>query len=62
MLAIRGGRPETLTLRDFIEAFIRFPRGSHHAPLQFELLKARERAHILLGWSWQSPTSMRWSS
>jgi DNA gyrase subunit A len=25
------------------------PRGSHHPPLKFELAKARDRAHILLG-------------
>ncbi|HKX91678.1 MAG TPA: DNA gyrase subunit A [Sphingomicrobium sp.] len=49
MLAIRGGRPETLTLRDFIEAFIRFREEVITRRSKFELLKARERAHILLG-------------
>jgi DNA gyrase subunit A len=49
MLAIRGGRPETLTLRDFIEAFIRFREEVITRRTKFELLKARERAHILLG-------------
>ena len=49
MLAIRGGRPETLTLRDFIEAFIRFREEVITRCSKFELLKARERAHILLG-------------
>jgi DNA gyrase subunit A len=49
MLAIRGGRPETLTLRDFIEAFIRFREQVITRRSKFELLKARERAHILLG-------------
>lgn len=49
MLAIRGGKPETLTLRDFIEAFIRFREEVITRRSKFELLKARERAHILLG-------------
>jgi DNA gyrase subunit A len=49
MLAIRGGRPETLTLRDFIEAFIRFREEVITRRSKFELFKARERAHILLG-------------
>jgi DNA gyrase subunit A len=49
MLAIRGGRPETLTLRDFIEAFIRFREEVITRRAKFELLKARERAHLLLG-------------
>src|SRR5436305_375174 len=48
MLAIRGGRPETLTLRDFIEAFIRFREEGVTRRAKFELRKARERAHILL--------------
>jgi DNA gyrase subunit A len=48
MLAIRGGRPETLTLRDIIEAFV-VPRGGHHPPIEVRAAKARERAHILLG-------------
>jgi DNA gyrase subunit A len=49
MLAIRSGRPETLTLRDFIEAFIRFREEVITRRTKFELFKARERAHILLG-------------
>jgi DNA gyrase subunit A len=49
MLAIRGGRPETLTLRDFIEAFVRFREEVITRRSKFELMKARERAHILLG-------------
>src|SRR5437764_2215473 len=49
MLAIRGGRPETLTLRDFIEAFIRFREEVITRRSKFELFKARERAHIVLG-------------
>ena len=49
MLAIRGGRPETLTLRDFIQAFISFREQVITRRTKFELNKARERAHILLG-------------
>ena len=49
MLAIRGGRPETLTLRDIIESFVRFREEVITRRSKFELLKARERAHILLG-------------
>ena len=49
MLAIRGGRPETLTLRDIIESFVRFREEVIIRRSKFELFKARERAHILLG-------------
>ena len=49
MLAIRGGRPEVLNLRDIIEAFIRFREEVITRRTKFELNKARERAHLLLG-------------
>ena len=49
MLAIRGGRPETLTLRDIIESFVRFREEVITRRAKFELAKARDRAHILLG-------------
>ncbi|NVD43841.1 DNA gyrase subunit A [Qipengyuania atrilutea] len=49
MLAIRGGRPETLSLRDIIQAFIQFREQVITRRTKFELNKARERAHILLG-------------
>jgi len=49
MLAIRSGRPETLTLRDIIESFVRFREEVITRRTKFELFKARERAHILLG-------------
>ncbi|MDB5701491.1 MAG: gyrase subunit, partial [Sphingomonadales bacterium] len=49
MLAIRGGRPETLTLRDMIEAFVKFREEVITRRSKFELAKARDRAHILLG-------------
>ncbi len=49
MLAIRGGRPETLNLRDMIEAFVKFREEVITRRSKFELAKARDRAHILLG-------------
>jgi DNA gyrase subunit A len=49
MLAIRGGRPETLNLRDIIESFVRFREEVITRRTKFELAKARDRAHILLG-------------
>ncbi|HVR89642.1 MAG TPA: DNA gyrase subunit A [Novosphingobium sp.] len=49
MLAIRGGRPETLALRDFIAAFIAFREEVITRRTKFELNKARDRAHLLLG-------------
>jgi len=49
MLAIRGGRPETLNLREIIEAFVRFREEVITRRSKFELAKARDRAHILLG-------------
>ena len=49
MLAIRGGRPETLMLRDIIAAFINFREEVITRRTKFELNKARDRAHILLG-------------
>ncbi|BEV00542.1 DNA gyrase subunit A [Novosphingobium olei] len=49
MLAIRGGRPETLSLKEIIEAFVRFREEVITRRTKFELNKARDRAHILLG-------------
>ena len=49
MLAIRGGRPETLTLRDIIESFVNFREEVITRRAKFELAKARDRAHLLLG-------------
>ncbi len=49
MLAIRGGRPEVLNLSDIIEAFIQFREEVITRRTKFELNKARDRAHILLG-------------
>ncbi|MBT0671042.1 DNA gyrase subunit A [Novosphingobium profundi] len=49
MLAIRGGRPETMSLRDILQAFIQFREEVITRRTKFELNKARDRAHILLG-------------
>ena len=49
MLAIRGGRPEVLNLRDIIEAFVKFREEVITRRTKYELNKARERAHLLLG-------------
>src|SRR3546814_15062494 len=49
MLAIRSGRPETLALRDIIQAFIQFREQVITRRTKYELNKARDRAHILLG-------------
>jgi len=49
MLAIRGGRPEMLGLRDIIQAFVQFREQVITRRSKFELAKARDRAHILLG-------------
>ncbi len=49
MLAIRGGRPELLGLKDIIGAFIKFREEVITRRSKFELAKARDRAHLLLG-------------
>jgi len=49
MLALNGGRPETLTLRDFLMHFISFREEVVARRTAFELRKARERSHILCG-------------
>ena len=49
MLAIRGGRPETLSLKDILDAFISFREQVITRRTKFELNKARDRAHLLLG-------------
>ncbi|WP_322865821.1 DNA gyrase subunit A [Aquicoccus sp. G2-2] len=49
MLALNGGRPETLTLRNFLSYFIDFREEVVARRTAFELRKARERSHILCG-------------
>jgi len=49
MLALNGGRPELLSLKDIIAAFIAFREEVVTRRTAFLLSKARERAHILVG-------------
>ncbi len=49
MLALNGGRPEQLTLRDFLHYFITFREEVVTRRTAFELNKARERSHVLCG-------------
>ena len=49
MLALNGGRPEQLTLRDFLTNFISFREEVVARRTAFELRKARERSHVLCG-------------
>ena len=49
MLALNGGRPEQLTLRGFLTAFIDFREDVVARRTAFELRKARERSHVLCG-------------
>jgi DNA gyrase subunit A len=49
MLALNGGRPEQLTLRGFLTAFLAFREEVVARRTAHELRKARERSHILCG-------------
>jgi DNA gyrase subunit A len=49
MLAIVGGRPQVLTLLDVIERFIEFRRDVVRRRTEFQLRKAKARAHVLEG-------------
>jgi len=49
MLALNGGRPEQLTLRDFLSHFLTFREEVVARRTAFELRRARERSHILCG-------------
>ena len=49
MLAIRGGRPELMGLKDIIHAFVEFREQVITRRSKHELMKARERAHLLIG-------------
>ncbi|WP_408636435.1 DNA gyrase subunit A [Paracoccus onchidii] len=49
MLALNGGRPEQLKLRDFLTHFISFREEVVARRTAYELRKARERSHILCG-------------
>lgn len=49
MLALNGGRPELMNLKQILEAFLAFREEVITRRTVFELSKARERAHVLLG-------------
>ncbi|WMS40985.1 DNA gyrase subunit A [Acuticoccus sp. MNP-M23] len=49
MVALNGGRPEQLTLKDFLSAFIAFREEVIARRTKFLLGKARDRAHVLVG-------------
>ncbi|MFI5012403.1 MAG: DNA gyrase subunit A [Hyphomicrobiales bacterium] len=49
MVALNGGRPETLNLKDFIRAFVEFREEVVSRRTKHLLSKARERAHVLVG-------------
>jgi DNA gyrase subunit A len=48
-VALTGGRPETLNLKDLISAFIAFREEVVTRRTKFLLAKSRDRAHILVG-------------
>ncbi|ACG75684.1 DNA gyrase, A subunit [Anaeromyxobacter sp. K] len=50
MLAIDGGQPRILTLKEMLERFVAHRRDVVTRRTRYELRKAREREHILLGY------------
>jgi DNA gyrase subunit A len=49
MLALDGGRPRLMGLKDALGVFIRFREDVILRRSRFDLMKARERAHLLVG-------------
>ncbi|WP_420797966.1 DNA gyrase subunit A [Hyphococcus flavus] len=49
MLALNGGKPQQLALRDILSAFIDFREEVITRRTKFDLNKARDRAHVLVG-------------
>lgn len=49
MLALNGGRPQQMGLKEILECFIAFREEVITRRTRFELGKARDRAHILVG-------------
>jgi DNA gyrase subunit A len=49
IVALTGGRPETLNLLDLVQAFVAFREEVIGRRTKFLLRKARDRAHILVG-------------
>jgi DNA gyrase subunit A len=48
-VALNGGKPEVMTLKDMLSAFIAFREEVVTRRTKFLLMKARERAHVLVG-------------
>src|SRR5258708_23434259 len=48
-LALDGGRPRLMSLKEFLEAFIRFRAEVITRRTKYELNHARDRAHVLVG-------------
>jgi DNA gyrase subunit A len=49
MVALNGGRPEQMNLKDMLEAFVAFREEVVSRRTKFLLTKARDRAHVLVG-------------
>ena len=49
LLALNGGRPQQMSLRDVLTSFIDFREEVVTRRTKFDLTKARDRAHILVG-------------
>ena len=49
MIALNGGRPEMLTLRDFVKAFVDFREEVVTRRTKYLLTRARDNAHIQVG-------------
>ncbi|RZK91981.1 MAG: DNA gyrase subunit A, partial [Methylobacterium sp.] len=49
MVALNGGRPELMNLKDLLQAFVDFREEVVSRRTKFLLNKARERAHVLCG-------------
>jgi DNA gyrase subunit A len=51
MLALDNGRPRTMGLKDMLQCFITFREDVILRRARYDLAKARERAHLLVGYS-----------
>ena len=49
MIALNGGKPEMLNLKDFLKAFIEFREDVVTRRTKFQLGKARDSAHVTVG-------------
>ncbi len=49
MLALNGGKPEQMNVRQMLEAFLSFREDVIARRTKFDLAKARDRAHVIVG-------------